>query len=499
MRETVNMRVTRLAIGLAAVGVFLVLVTANAGGYRYGVSDQAFYVPAVSLGAFPELFPRDRAVFEPQMRLWLGDEILGAVVRYTGVALPVLFGAIYVATVAIFVANASLLGRSLGLGWPSLALALVVMTLRHRIAKTGANSFEGYMHPRMLAFAIGLGVLAAVVRRRWGLAVAGVALAAVVHSSTAIWFAAVVAVAIAWLSPHRRPLMGAAATIALLAALVGPSFFAARVPAMDEVWLGVLADRDYLFSLEWPAYAWVFNLGYVVLLTLGVRRRAALGLVGPGERAVFAGAFGLAVIFAATLPGTAVRAPFFVTLQANRVFWLLDALLAIVGSWWLMEDLPRRTHRHAGIVVLALTALFSAGRGAYVVTTETSRTLVQPALPSSTWTDTMAWLRTQPAAWHVLADPGHAWKFGASVRAAALRDVLLESGKDPAMAMYDRPLAVRVADRSAALGSFEALTLDRLRALDTTYDLDVFIDETWRRFDLPELYRNRDFVAYDLR
>src|SRR5690606_18389431 len=47
---------------------FLIIGTANAGGYRFGVSDQAFYVPAIELAADDTLFPRDRAVFDPQMR-----------------------------------------------------------------------------------------------------------------------------------------------------------------------------------------------------------------------------------------------------------------------------------------------------------------------------------------------------------------------------------------------------------------------------------------------
>ena len=32
----------------AGLFIFLVLATANSGGYRYGVSDQAYYLPAIS-------------------------------------------------------------------------------------------------------------------------------------------------------------------------------------------------------------------------------------------------------------------------------------------------------------------------------------------------------------------------------------------------------------------------------------------------------------------
>ena len=98
-----------------------------------------------------------------------------------------------------------------------------------------------------------------------------------------------------------------------------------------------------------------------------------------------------------------------------------------------------------------------------------------------------------------LADPGHAWKYGVSVRLAGRKDTVLEMGKDTALAMYDREIAMRVADRAAALGDFDRLTTDAVRALDRKYALDVMIVESNRTFELPVLYRNDGFVVYDLR
>ena len=45
--------------------VFALLATANSGGYRYGVGDQAFYIPATELRLTPDAFPRDRALIAP--------------------------------------------------------------------------------------------------------------------------------------------------------------------------------------------------------------------------------------------------------------------------------------------------------------------------------------------------------------------------------------------------------------------------------------------------
>ena len=134
-----------------ALLLFALVATANSGGYRYGVSDQAFYVPAIALDNHPDLFPRDRAVLGPQLRLWPGGRALAAITRWTGDDLPHVFAIFYVVTLVALGFAALALARSLGLSAWAASAFLVLLSLRHRIAKTGANSLEGYAHPRMLA------------------------------------------------------------------------------------------------------------------------------------------------------------------------------------------------------------------------------------------------------------------------------------------------------------------------------------------------------------
>ena len=68
---------------------FLVLATLNSAGYRYGASDQAFYVPAVLERLDPALFPRDSALIRSQAKLTLVDERWRRSRGRTGLALPV--------------------------------------------------------------------------------------------------------------------------------------------------------------------------------------------------------------------------------------------------------------------------------------------------------------------------------------------------------------------------------------------------------------------------
>jgi len=490
--------VTRVASVIAILFV-LIVGTANSGGYRFGASDQAFYIPAVSLSADPSLFPRDRAVFEPQMRLWIGDEILGGIVRTTGVSLEALFAGLYVITMAGLALALIALARALGCNWWTIAVALVLVTLRHRIARTGANSLEGYMHPRMLAFALGLAAFVCIVRLRPAAAVAWTIAAAVVHTSTAIWFAGAVMVAAAWPWRDRRAVqLTAAAAIAFgLAAL---AVAVTSLPRMDAEWLAVLGDRDYLFSADWPLYAWLGNLAYPAVLIALYRQRRNAGVTTPGEASLLAGLLALILVFLISIPLAELHIAFFVQLQANRIFWLLDVVTVVYVAWWLSAVVMSGRSVAARAALVGLLAMLAIGRGVFVLN-ETGRPLAQlsPAADDD-WLDVMAWLRTQPASWHVLADPGHAWKFGISLRAAALRDTPLEFGKDPAMAMYDHPLATRVAERRVQLADFDGWSSsDDVRRADDALDLDAFVDTASRSFDLPVLFKNKTFVVYDLR
>jgi hypothetical protein len=152
------------------------------------------------------------------------------------------------------------------------------------------------------------------------------------------------------------------------------------------------------------------------------------------------------------------------------------------------------------VVPVALLVLLAAARGTYILKVDTPRPLVTRALPADDWTEAMRFVREQqPKTVHVLADPGHAWMYGSSVRVAAWRDTVLESVKDTAMAIYDRESARRVADRAAALARFADLSDDELRAVAARYHADVLVVDRARAHAFPVLHENGRFVVYDIR
>jgi len=476
-------------------GVFALLATANAAGYHYGGSDQAFYIPAVVKALQPAAFPRDTPLIDAQARLILVDNLLAVNARLTGLSLETLFFVSYLASLAVTWGALALIGQQLYANrWLTLALG-AAFTMRHRIAETSANSFEPYFHPRMLAFAVGLLAVAALLRRRGWLAIVLVGLSAIVHATTAIWFAALIGIALAVIDKRFRPVVvgGAAAAVAFLAwaVLAGP--LQSSWVVMDSVWLRAVASKDSLFADQWPWWAWLSNLGMLAVLWWAHRARLARGAATDADRGLVWGATVLVAIFLLTLPAVMARLSFFVEFQISRVFWLVDFL----ATAYVIAAIATIRPRAARVLAMVLVAV-SLGRGLYVMYVEhPERPLFATHVAESPWEDAMRWLRQQPLDTHVLADPGHAWKYGTSVRVSAERDVLLEEVKDAALAMYSRDVAVRVVERTNAVGDFTQMTADRARALAARYDLDYLV--TTAELPLPPAYANGQFRIYSLK
>jgi hypothetical protein len=475
--------------------VFLLLATANGAGYRYGDSDQAFYVPVVRRAIDPALFPRDRPVIDAEGKLMISDEVLAAASKATGASVEMMFLLGYILSMALMWAALVLIGnRIYGNAWAVMALA-AAFTLRHRITLTSANSFEPYFHPRMLSFALGaLAVAALLYQRRW-LTVALVAVAALAHVTTALWFAVLLGVALAVVDRQMRRLMvvGAVPAVALLAvmATIGPLHGATTT--MDDVWLRAVASKDDLFATQWPVTAWAANLGLLALLWWVHRYRMRRGDATNEDAGLVWGCTALVAVFLITLPAVAARFSLIVQFQISRVFWLVDFLALVYLIAVLAGLRGSRARALAGVLIA-----FSAVRGVYVMAIEHPQaSLFDVHVPPSPWIDAMDWLKQQPVTVHVLADPGHAWKYGTSVRVAAERDVFLEEVKDAALAIYSHDIAVRVVDRVNAIGDFTTLDVGRARDLAKRFDLDFLVVD--RDLDLPLAYRNSQFRIYSLR
>lgn len=490
------------AIVVGGAIVFAVLATLNAGGYRYGASDQAFYIPAIRHQLDPSLFPRDWAMLGAQGRFFFVDEIGAALVGLTGLGLPVWFAVAQVVTLGVLYAGALSLGSTL-LGSPwAVAAWLAALTLRHRIAKTGVNTLESYFHPRMLVFGLGLASLALFLRGRpwWALALA--AASGGLHPTTGALFVGVLVVAIVVGDPSARVPAAAAAGVGVLGigVAIGAGLF--DVQTMDPTWLALLATKDYVFPTQWSLETWLVNLaGPALLLGIGAMRHRR-GLMGPRERGVAAGALALVAGFLLSLPFIAEGVALAIQLQTSRAFWPVEILATLLLVWAVTTGSePRASNSGRARVVAVLLLAVSLARGVYVGGFESpERPLVSLTLPDTDWTRALAWVRdTTPTDAFLLADPGHAWQaeYGTAIRIGAERDVYLEETKDVAMALYSRDVARTVTARIATAALAATADGPALSALAAREGLTHFV--TSREVDLPRLHTSGRIHVYAFR
>lgn len=415
----------------------------------------------------------------------------------TGLSLQHALLALYLVTLGLLYAGLQWIGaRFYRTRWAGAALA-AALTLRHAIAKTGANTLEAYFHPRQLAFALGLLAVGGFLDRRWRLTIALLLVAALVHPTTAAWFIVWLSVA-AWARSSHRVIVGAgAAAGAVVAAtllLRGP--LAGHFVVMDADWLAAIGEKD-LFPLAWPMNVWFTNLVALPIIGFAWQRRRAAGLLIPGETPLVVGAFALFALFLCWLPFDVADVALAVQLQASRTFWLLDVFATVYLIWLVAEDRAQPSVRRA-VAATALIVTISLARGAYSRFVEfPDRPLFAVDISNADWRDAMAFAQSTDPGSGWLADPIHAAKYGSSLRAAGHRDVLLEQLKDHAIAMYDRGIAMRIADRERALAALPWDTPDGARALARRYGLDYLVID--REIDLPRVHQSGSLFIYRLR
>ena len=375
--------VRRVALFLGALA-FCLLALLNVGGYRYGVSDQAFYIPIVLQGLEPGLFPHDAALLAVQNRLLAFDDWFAPLVRLSGQSLPVAFFAAYLAGLALLYAACVVLGRSLYRTWWGVAALAAALTLRHRIPDTAVNSIEAYLHPRQLAFAVGLLAAGLFLRGRTAGAAAAVAGACLFHPTTALWFVMLVGVAGLVADPAaRRPILIVVAALLPVTVVLLVGGFREQLDVMSPSWSTLLESKDYLLATQWPMMTWFANLGLAAIIAAVYDYRLSLGMATCRETGIVAGCLVLLALFLVSVPLASIGVALVVQLQFSRIFWLLDVVAIAYAAWLVVESplavrgrgllrstaarlLQPRVRRAA----IALIVLASLTRGSYVTFVE---------------------------------------------------------------------------------------------------------------------------------
>ena len=225
----------------------------------------------------------------------LYDDAIAAFVRATGVSVQAVFFAGYLAGLALLFGAIVAIGRVMYKTWLGVAMLAALLTLRHRITQTGANSLSRISSRGCWRSRSARGPSPRICAAGIAAALALVAVAFAIHPTTAMWFAIWIGVALLVSERSWRVPLAALAAIGLVlaawAVTLGP--LRGHLDRMDPLWASAMAGKDYIFPSDWNASFWLVNLSYLAVASAvyvlrrrrGVAVRARDRIAGRGGRA----------------------------------------------------------------------------------------------------------------------------------------------------------------------------------------------------------------------
>lgn len=380
----------------APIGPFpfarLALITLGAllvHGYHLGVEDGEIYVPAIRKLLHPNLYPYATEFFLSHERLSMFAPLVSWSARLAH--LPTDWAAFLWYLITLFATFAAcwmlavVCFRSTRARWCAVLVFASVMTMP--ATNTGLLLIDPYITARSFSTPLTLFALAALLKRRYGLAAWLTLVTAAIHPQMAAYL--VFLGAVLWLFERRQP--AGRTQIALPAMLLSWPADLQLGPA-PEPYREALYARDFFFLSTWTWYHWLGLLAPLAFLAWfwRGRLRGTTPEFASLSRALIP--FGLLSILAGAMVGYSHEFDMYVRLQPLRCFHLITLIFilllgGVIGEFFAKDRIW---------VIPALCLTLAAGM--FVVARDTYPNSVQIEFPGRTtssndWVNVLLWIR----------------------------------------------------------------------------------------------------------
>lgn len=240
---------------------FLALLTAGAflvRGYHPYMDDAAFYVPAVKKAIDPTLYPRSAEFFESHARLTLFPNLVARIARLLHLPLDYVLLLLQAACMFLFVFACWKLG-CVCFELPEArwcAAAVVAATLTVPVAGTALFLFDSCLNPRCFSAFAAVFAVAAALGRRYAVAAAWLAGAALIHPLMPVYGAFFILLLV-W---NRARENGQAVVAGTPAPSMAPAVLAPQRISFDpptEAYHQAALRHDFHYVVKWEWYEWI--------------------------------------------------------------------------------------------------------------------------------------------------------------------------------------------------------------------------------------------------
>jgi len=430
-------------------------------GYHPGAEDAEIYLPGIEKRLDPSLFPTNTEFWLSHANATFFPNIIATSIRITHIPF---FTAIFLwhfGTILLFLFGLwELSGRCFRdrhARWAAVSLVAALFTLP--VAGTALYIFDQYFNPRNLSAGLGMFVLVKVLDKKYGQALALLALMAAVHPLMVVFVfgCSVLVVFLDHFSPH-------ATTVAAF----GPFGLTLKPPPPE--YHQVALTHRYHYLLSWAWYEWLGALAPIVVLgwfsrLARARRQRNLELLC---RALII--MDVASVLAAVILAIPARFESLARIQPMRSLHLLYILMFLFAGGFLGEYvLKNRVWRWLVLFLPLSAAMFWAQRALFPASAHVEWPWSQP---KNQWVQAYLWARANTAKDALFAlNPYHMAIEGEDengFRALAQRSMLADAVKDSGAVSMFPPMAVDWLQQIEAqknwtqfqLGDFQRLKAD---------------------------------------
>ena len=455
----------------------LTLLALAVQGYHLGTEDQTIYLPAIKHILNPALYPHDAEFFLAQTRPTLFPQLIAVSQRLSYLPLEAVILLWQMAAIFLVLWGCLRLARkcfpAASAQWAATALVAVLLTLP--VAGTALFLVDPYLHPRTLATAALLFMLADVLDRRLARALLWLVLAAAVHIQMS-FYGALLAVFLlvpgSWipgLSSQAQRQRGG------LLAFPLSELFEPGSPA----WKEAARTRWWHYLLRWPWPAWIGIFAPLALLygfSKIAERKHMPVLAHVSRRVMFFGVFIFVASALLTMPSALER---FTPYQPMRGFHLLYFLLILLMGGLLGEFVLRsRWMRWAALFLPLSLMMFYVQRQ----TLPASPHIELPGAASQNpWLAAFGWIRQNtPANAYFALDARYVERPGEDVhgfRAFAERSMMADYVKDSGVALLFPSVAGRWQREVHARDGWQNFTSADFQRLHEEFGVDWAVAE----------------------
>lgn len=463
--------------------------------YRYGVEDQAIYIPLIKKEINPQLFYEDYLIQNNHQKTPF-IYLVKFLVKITGKDIKLIFTILYFLSLYFFFLGVYFLTYTLFDSQTVSTVSIALFLFPKWVGATGLQTYEIYLHPRFLITPLILFCLYFLIRKKYLLLLFALTIILLIHPISVIALTIITLIYLIYSYNNKLlSMLHKLISYILIVPIVGVIIFAFLLSInkainlnnliMNKEWLTVVQKRDsYAFPQLWNIQSFasllIFYLFYL-LFTLLNKITKQLPNIKKESTALINISILTTLLLALITIIINQFIPFslLIQLQLARSLTIFSYMALICFAYVITRVYKLRVNPFYKLIIMSL----------FIFTVLWNN---QPNYPNdSEWIDIQLWAKNNTSINEVFLTPPNKTGF----RIFSERKIIGEY-KDGAPVIFSFKFATIWRQRMEDLQSYILFSENDINRLKTKYHFDYVVVEKPKSFDFIKVHENNKYTIY---